>query len=134
MNIHPIKLSSISIPRTYRWKLTSEEHPDIHWWFKTIKTDYLNKLIYIKIYDDAHGKIFNWLQDLIKNPNKYNLNLSHVDAGMSPVSIINLIEITLRKHITYYDYSKGDVLTHKLCLSYKGIERKNLVLQNEISG
>ena len=62
---HPAHSPTIVIPRTFRWTLANENHPEIHWWMKSIKTDYVGKKINIEIFDDAKGTVFNWIQALV---------------------------------------------------------------------
>jgi len=47
---HPITLPSTVISRKSRWTLTNVNHPNILWWIKSLKTDYVNKKLHIEIY------------------------------------------------------------------------------------
>ena len=123
---HPAASATIVIPRTFRWTLVNENHPDIHWWMKTIKTDYVAKKITIEVMDDAKGTIFNWIQALVEaDKSASTLTLTHLDGCGTPISLINFINLKIEDHITAYDYGNSDILTHKLVISYSKIKRVN---------
>lgn len=126
MGSHPAQSASIVIPRTFRWTLTNENHPDIHWWMKSLKTEYVNKKLIIEIFDDAKGAIFNWLQALVdKDKNSDNLTLTHLDGASEAISLINFSGLKIEDHITNYDYGNSEVLTHKIIISYSKAKRSN---------
>lgn len=126
MQGHPVYSPNIIIPRTFRWTFTNENHSDIHWWMKNIKTNYANKEIVIEIFDDAKGIVFNWLQALVnKDKNANSLTLAHLDSCGDVISSINFIGLKVENHLTNYDYSSSEVLTHKVTISYNKIERSN---------
>lgn len=121
---HPANLSTTVIPRTFRWTLTNENHPNIHWWMKSIKTYYAKKRIVIEAYDDAEGSIFNWLQDLMTKDVKL-VTLTHLDSCGTPIFLINFFGLKLDGHVTTYNYNSSDILTHKIAISYNKLGRVN---------
>ncbi len=123
---HPAQSSRTIIPRTFRWTLTNENHPEIHYWMKSIKTDYVNKKIIMQVYDDAKGTVFNWLQALVdKNKNASEATLTHFDSSGETISLISFSGLTLDEHLTEYDYKSSEILTHKVILLYKKANREN---------
>lgn len=121
---HPASSPNTVFPRSFRWTLNSEKDYDIHWWMKSLKTDFVNKAIIIDVYDDAQGVVFDWLQAIINEGSK-KLTLTHFDGCGTAITKINFIGLKLDSHITDYDYSKSEVLTHKVVILYKKIERLN---------
>jgi hypothetical protein len=123
---HPANNPKIILPRTFRWTLTSESHPEIRWWFQSLKTDYVNKQIILEIYDDTKGVVYDWLQAIVSNPSKEDkLTLTHYDGCGAPLYLINFFGLKTTEHSTIYDYGKSEVLTHKIIISYKKIKRVN---------
>ncbi len=123
---HPASSSTIVIPRAFRWTLTNDKHSDIHWWVKTINTDYVGKKLIIEVFDDCKGAVFAWLQALINEEKDANtLNLTHLDGCGNSISLINFYNLKIEDHSTSYDYGNSDVLTHKVVVGYKTIKRIN---------
>lgn len=123
---HPVTNPSVVIPRKSRWRLTNVEHPNFHWWTKFLKTDYVNKKIYVNVYDDAKGDVFNWIQDLVNTPKSHgNLTLTHLDGVGDAISVVEFSELKLLEHSSEYDYGVSDILTHSLVIGYNKIIRKN---------
>ena len=121
---NPATMPNAIIPRTFRWTLNNLNHPNIRWWMKLLKTDYINKLLFIEVFDDSKGQVFDWIEALInKVENSDILTLTHFDAQGDSISMIEFKELKLENHITNYDYSNSDILTHKLTISYKKIKR-----------
>lgn len=126
MNTHPAQSPSIVIPRTFRWTLTNENYPDIHWWMKSLKTDYVGKKITLEVFDDAKGAIFNWIQSLVdEDKNASTAVLTHLDGTGNPISLLNFGGMKIEDHMTSYDYGNSDVLTHKVVISYTKVKRTN---------
>lgn len=124
MNTHPAQSPTIVIPRTFRWTLTNENHPDIHWWMKSLKTDYVSKKIILEVFDDAKGAIFSWIQALVDGDKNANTAvLTHLDGSGNPISLLNFAGLKIEDHMTNYDYGNSDVLTHKLIVSYAKVKR-----------
>jgi hypothetical protein len=127
MGEHPAQTPHIVIPRTFRWTLTNESHPEIHWWMKSVKSDYVNKKLLLEVFDDAKGHVFNWIEALVnKNPEACKqLTLTHLDGCGDTISLINFDGLTIEDHVTSYDYGNSEVLTHKLTVFYKNSKRVN---------
>lgn len=126
MQGHPAQSANIVIPRTFRWTLTSENHRDIHWWMKSIKTDYVSKKIHIEVFDDAKGAVFAWLQALVeRDKNADSVTLTHLDGAGDAISLINFAGLTIEDHVTSYDYGNSEVLTHKIAIRYGKVKRVN---------
>lgn len=117
-----------SFPRTFRWTMESNLHPEIKTWFKRLKTDYASKKIEAEVYDEAQGVVFNWLQDIL-NSVKQELILVHLNATGKSLGILSFSGLKLVSHETEYDYAKNSVLTHKVTISYDKIARKNEEIQ-----
>lgn len=126
MQGHPVHSPNIIIPRTFRWTLTNENHADIHWWMKNIKTNFVDKEIIIEMFDDAKGVVFNWLQALVNKDKDANaITLAHLDGCGDEISSINFLGLKIKNHITEYDYGSSEILTHKVTISYNRIDRTN---------
>lgn len=126
MGAHPARSSNIVIPRTFRWTLTNKAHPEIHWWMKSLKSDYVNKRILIEVFDDAKGQIYNWIEALIKEaPDSVDLTLTHLDGCGDTIALITFDGLKIADHVTHYDYGSSEVLTHKLTIAYKTSKRTN---------
>jgi hypothetical protein len=122
---HPITLTS-AITKKYRWTLANANHPNIIWWNKSLKTDYFNKKIHIEIYDDTKGDVFNWVQDLLKNPKSHSpLILTHFDNCGESIAFLEFADLKIAEHSTEYDYGTNNILFHKIIISYQKISRKN---------
>jgi hypothetical protein len=125
-SVHPVTSSSTTIPRKSRWTLTNEDHPNILWWMKALKNDYLNKKNFIEIYDDSKGDVFNWLQDLIANPKSHKpLVLTHYDNAGEVIASLKFSDLKITEHSTDYDYGTSSVLLHKITVTYQKLERQN---------
>jgi len=124
MHGHPATLLNAIIPRTFRWTLTSDLHPDIHWWMKSIKTDYVNKKLSIEVFDDAKGNIYNWLESLI-NKELNKVILTHLDGCGDAISLIEFSSLEIKEHSTDYDYKSSGILTHRITINYKKSRRVN---------
>ena len=123
---HPIASPQVVIPRTFRWAISSENHTEIHWWIRAVKNNCCGKTLHIKVFDDAKGAVFNWIQDLInKEKTTSNLKLEHFDGAGNQITIINFIGVKITDHSTNYNYDSSEVLTHELTLTYSKIERQN---------
>jgi len=126
MDSHPAQSASIVIPRTFRWTLANENYPDIRWWVKSLKTDYVCKKIILEVFDDAKGAIFSWIQALVEeDKNASTAALTHLDGSGNPISLINFSGLKIEDHMTSYDYSNSDILTHKVVISYAKVKRTN---------
>jgi len=131
MQGHPAHSPTIVIPRAFRWTFTNENHPEIHYWMRTMKTDYVNKKIILEVMDDAKGTVFDWLQALVdKNKNASTATLTHFDGAGTPITIINFVGLKIEEHLTEYDYGSSEVLTNKVVLSYYKTSRINQVNVN----
>lgn len=124
---HPVwkENQGSKVPRTFRWTLRSPDYPEIHWWAKEIVTDYKNRCIDVSIYDDKDGHVFNWIQSILKEGDKKELKLFHLDADEKPMYVLTFKELEIIDHKTNYDYSSSKVLTNRIIISFKKIERKN---------
>ncbi len=91
---------------------------------QVVKTDYLNKKISLEIYDDAKGEVYDWIHNILSNTND-ELYLNHLDRTGTEISEIKFLSISVLDHHTEYDYSKSEILTHRLVLSYQKIKRVN---------
>lgn len=128
---HPGLSDNTIIPRSFRWTLSNDEHPQIHWWMQSVLTDYINKNIKIDIFDDAKNDVFNWLQALVdQEVASTNLKLTHFDGAGNTITIINFGGLKLKEHTVQYDYKSSDVLTHKLTVCYNKISRTSPKLEN----
>jgi hypothetical protein len=126
MQGHPAHSPNIIIPRTFRWTLTNENYPDIHYWMKSIKTEYAGKRIIIEVFDDAKGAVFSWIQALVdENKNAATATLTHLDGCGIPISLINFIGLKIADHSTAYDYGSSEILTHKVVITYNNVKRIN---------
>jgi hypothetical protein len=126
MQGHPAHSPTIIIPRTFRWTLTNENHPDIHWWMKSLKTDYVSKKIIIDVFDDAKGAVFNWIQALVDADKTANtIVLTHLDGCGDAISLISFVGLKIEDHMTHYDYGSSEVLTHKVIIAYNKVKRTN---------
>jgi hypothetical protein len=115
----------MSVPRTFRWLLSSKTYPTIELWMKKVKTDYLNKSIEIQIYDDAQGEVFKWIDELLQAKSENFLTLTHLAEDGSAFCTTKFQKLTVVEHFTDYDYSKSDVLTHCLKIRYESLHRMN---------
>jgi hypothetical protein len=123
---HPVTSPSIVVPRKSRWLLTNKEHPNFHWWMKSLITDYVNKKIKIEVYDDSKGDVFNWSQDILNTPKTHGpLHLAHLDGHGTTISSITFSDLKLVEHLTEYEYGTNDVLLHKVTVGYSKVERQN---------
>lgn len=121
---HPGLLDETIIPRAFRWTLTNEEHPQIHWWMQSVLNDYINKNISVEVFDDAKDDVFNWLQALVdQEVGATNLKLTHFDSKGNAITVINFTGLKIKEHTVAYNYNSSDVLTHKLVISYNKISR-----------
>lgn len=126
MSGHPAHSPTIVIPRTFRWTLTNENYPDIHYWMKSLKTDYAGKKLIIEVFDDAKGTIFNWLQALVDNEKAASgITLTHLDGCGTAISLITFAGLKIEDHLTNYDYGSSEILTHKVIIGYKNVKRIN---------
>jgi hypothetical protein len=110
--------------RSFLFLLYTENHRDIHKWIKRLKTDYVKKQIYIEIYEDTQGQTNAFLESLQSNKNKEKLHLDHLNKKKEVVFTMCFAGLTLAKHSAKYDYGSSSVLTHRILLEYKKIERK----------
>jgi hypothetical protein len=123
---HPVTSSSTIMPRKSRWTLTNTDHPNILWWMKSVKTDYVNKKIKIEIYDDAKGDVFNWTQSLLIAPKSHGpLVLTHLDGCGEVIAFLEFSGLTVNEHYTDYEYGMSDVLMHTLIINYQKVKRHN---------
>lgn len=122
---HPIWKKDVSIPRAFRWTMHPKDHPDISWWMKRLNTNYLTKTIEMEVYDDAEGKVFTWIADILQDTIDSALDLRHLDAQNKSIYVITFEDLSVIDHETNYDYKLSDVLTHKLKITYKTIKRTN---------
>jgi hypothetical protein len=123
---HPITAPQTIVPRTFRWTLSTENHTDIRWWVRTVKNNCCNKTLNIKVFDDAKGVVFNWIQDLINREKATSsLKIEHLDGGGNAIAVINFIGVKITDHFTNYNYDSSDILTHELILSYSKMDRVN---------
>jgi hypothetical protein len=122
---HPIWKKDVTIPRAFRWTLHPKDHPDVSWWMKRLNTNYLTKTIEMEVYDDAEGKVFTWITDIIQDSANSALDLRHLDAQNKSIYMITFEDLSIVDHTTSYDYKLSDVLTHKLKITYKAIKRIN---------
>jgi hypothetical protein len=122
---HPIWKKDIAIPRAFRWTMHPKNHPDVSLWMKQLNTNYLTKTIEMEVYDDAEGKVFTWITDILKDATDSALNLQHLNAQNKSIYMITFEDLSIVDHTTSYDYKLSDVLTHKLKIAYKAMKRTN---------
>lgn len=126
MQGHPAHSPTLVIPRAFRWTLTNENHPEIHYWMKSLKTDYVGKKLILEVMDDAKGAVFNWIQALVNEDKNANLaTLTHFDGAGTAISLISFTGLKIEDHLTHYDYGNSEVLTHKVIISYNKVKRVN---------
>jgi hypothetical protein len=107
-------------PRAFRWTANCLKHPNLEAWFQYLKIDFLENRIYAKIYEDTAGDVYRWLTDKTAQ----DLVINHYDGCGDILFTYNFYGVRVQKDISNYDYSKSNILTHKVILSYISLTRK----------
>lgn len=110
--------------RSFRWLMYTDRHPDIHTWMKRLKMDHVKKQIYFEAYEDTTGQVSDMLEMLVVADNKEKLTLDHLDAKHKVQFTLLFTGLQVIEHTTKYDYKSNDVLTHRVRVSFKKMERK----------
>lgn len=123
----------ITIPRKFRWTLTSKTHPDVYTWMTHVELDMLNHHLRIKVLESQDLTTLYWINSLghRRPQSKYvdkdchiiteieEVVLTSFDGNGGVLSQILFKGLGFEYHSCKYDYASNDALTHELIISFR---------------
>ena len=120
-----LKIQATNFPRTYRFVLTPEEHPELEHFVQMVKVKYYEKILEMSIYEMADGKTHDWILKLATTGYKENFSLKAYNGLGQEIYVLSFNGVQGIAHEVEYHYGKSDVVTHNLILDYETMNRKN---------
>jgi len=111
--------------RTFRWTLEAPSHPKVNMWVQKFNANYKDKTVEIEAFEDMDGHVHEWITDIVADACPRNFIINHYDGCGNTIFTNTYSDIEIKEHKVEYDYSKSDVLTHKLKMSYRQLQRSS---------